>query len=228
MSDLVSKVASIGSTSRRWLGTLHCTYNSDIRYVHTLSQQISAPPNMKTHSFGMFLRFACLVASLLIADAAPTKATSISAPESAPYQATRKTRSARISGARLTWTPPAAATTTLVKATPLGLLAVEKTETVTKGASSVVVQYYEENDSPAPSTSYITPPAPWARPTGKTEVAAEAAAAAGAQQDDPIARKWVDLHNSARAPFGAGKLEWKADLVARAKANAMLCTGNHT
>jgi hypothetical protein len=42
------------------------------------------------------------------------------------------------------------------------------------------------------------------------------------------AGKWVDLHNRARELFGAGKLEWRDDLVARAKANADLCTGDHS
>jgi hypothetical protein len=105
---------------------------------------------------------------------------------------------------------------------PAGLVAAEVTEVATKtgnGGTSILVQYYQEKNSKAAFTSYASRPSdpPRTNQTGIT-----------APPEDPVARQWVDLHNRARAPFGAGKLRWREDLVAKAKANAILCTGDHS
>lgn len=97
-----------------------------------------------------------------------------------------------------------------------GLIAAEVSEVVD---GSILVQYYQEKNSRAPSTAYQTPPpAPPAAQPSLTH----------ALPPTDEAGKWVDLHNRARELFGAGKLEWRDDLVARAKANADLCTGDHS
>jgi hypothetical protein len=45
---------------------------------------------------------------------------------------------------------------------------------------------------------------------------------------DATSQAWVDAHNAARAEYGAGNVGWSADLVSKAQANAVLCTGSHT
>lgn len=99
-----------------------------------------------------------------------------------------------------------------------GLIAAEVTEVVKdpKG-NSVLVAYYQEANAKAAYTRYLSPPAALPRPTAQPQ-----------REMDETAQKWVDLHNRAREPFGAGKLIWREDLVQKAKANAELCTGDHS
>lgn len=101
-----------------------------------------------------------------------------------------------------------------------GLIAAEVTEAIPANGGSVLVKYYQEKNTQAAYTSYATIPAKASKIPIET----------GLFQADigPVAQKWVDLHNSARAIFGAGKLQWREDLVAKAKANAILCTGDHS
>jgi hypothetical protein len=107
-----------------------------------------------------------------------------------------------------------------------GLVAAETTVIVppAKGSSrSRLVVYYQENHSRVAFTSRSTD-----EPTHRPLEAIPTTRSVAASPIDQEARKWLGLHNEARAQYGADQLVWSNELMEKAKRNAELCTGDHS
>lgn len=118
---------------------------------------------------------------------------------------------------------------------PKGLIAAEKLVLGKSGsAKGKWITVYEESGAKAAKVTdrpagTLLAPLPDLTPPPDVVPAEQADGVRGSDEGlDEVARRWLDLHNAARREYGAADLRWNWDLVAKAKRNAMLCTGDHS